>query len=298
MSRIAFLNGAFLPFEEARVPINDRGFTFGDGVYEVSAVLNGQLIDNIAHLERLERSLSALEIPNPYAIEQWTGFQTELISRNGLEQGVVYLQVSRGASERDFAIPQPPLAPTVVMFTQAKDIVGSRAAREGIRVVTRPELRWQRRDIKSTALIGAVMAKHMATRAGAQDVWLVEDGVLTEGGSSNIFIVNSAGRLVTRNISTALLAGITRRAVLHVATECGLEIEERAFSLDEVLTAREAFSTSASTFVLPVIEVDGVTIGEGHVGAVTLAMQKRYCELALQGGVIDAGAKPFPAQAI
>ncbi|MBE0578766.1 D-amino-acid transaminase [Devosia sp.] len=285
MSCVAFLNGRLIPFEDAKVPITDRGFTFGDGVYEVTAVLDGRLVDNLAHLTRLFRSLAELSIPNPYSREQWTVLQRELIAENDLDQGVVYLQVTRGASERDFAVPSPALLPTTVMFTQVKDIVGSINARNGVRAVTTAEFRWQRRDIKSIALTAAVMAKRFAADEGAQEVWFHEDGVLTEGGSSNIFMVPAGGALVTRPVSNALLGGITRQSVLEIARSLDLTVEERAFALEEVNSAREAFTTSASTFLVPVISVDGHPIADGKPGPVTQKLQALYVELARSGGL-------------
>ncbi|MER9947288.1 D-amino-acid transaminase [Mesorhizobium sp. M0047] len=286
MQRTAFLNGHLVAFEHARVPITDRGFTFGDGVYEVTAVVDGKLVDNFAHLRRLSRSLAELHISNPYSDKEWTGFQRDLIAANGLNQGVIYLQVTRGAAERDFAIPSPTLSPTTVMFTQVKDIMGSPYARDGVRAVTMPEFRWQRRDIKTISLTAAVMAKRLAAEAGAQEVLYIEDGLLTEGGSSNVFIVSADGTLVTRSVSNALLGGITRHAVLEIANSQQLNVDERAFGLEEVRCAREAFMTSASTFVVPVISVDGHLIADGIPGPITREIQTRYIELARLGGCL------------
>ncbi len=192
MSRIVYLNGSFVPFEEARIPIMDRGFLFADGIYEVSAVLNGRLVDHEAHLARLDRSLAEIRIANPYSAAEWTRLQEELVRRNGLAEGLVYMQVTRGVAERDFAFPKE-AEPTVMMFTQVKSITRSPAAETGVAVVTVPDLRWKRRDIKSVALLAQVLAKQAAAEAGVFEAWMVEDGYVTEGSSSTAFIVTTDG---------------------------------------------------------------------------------------------------------
>jgi D-alanine transaminase len=234
-ARIVYLNGDFLPFAEARVPIMDRGFLFADGIYEVSAVLDGRLVDNEAHLARLDRSLGEIDIANPHTIPEWIGLQTELVARNGLTEGLVYMQVTRGVYERDFAYPPAGTAPTVMMFTQAKTIAANPLAETGARIITVPDLRWKRRDIKSVALLAQVLAKQQAAAAGVAEAWMVEDDAVTEGSSSTAFIVTKSGALVTRPLSTALLPGITRKAVLRLAEEAGLALEERLFSVSEAL---------------------------------------------------------------
>src|SRR5215211_3313717 len=203
MSRTVFVNGAFVPFEEACVPIMDRGFLFADGIYEVSAVVNGRLVDNEAHLARLDRSLGEISIANPYSAAEWTDLEEELVRRNGLREGTVYMQVTRGVAERDFAFPKD-AKPTVVMFTQASEIVNAPAARTGVAVITVPDLRWKRRDIKSVALLGQVLAKQAAAEAGVAEAWMVEDGYVTEGGSSTAFIITTDGSIVTRPLSHAV----------------------------------------------------------------------------------------------
>lgn len=279
MNRIVFLNGVFMPAEEARLPIMDRGFLFADGIYEVSAVLQGGLVDNASHLARLDRSLAAIGIANPYGPPQWTGLQRELVRRNDLVEGVVYLQVTRGVAERDFHYPAT-LAPTTVMFTQPKRITTSPLAATGARVVTVPDLRWQRRDIKSIALLAQVLAKRQAAEAGADEAFMVEDGVITEGASSTAFIITRAGTIVTRPLSSAILSGITRQAVLRLAQEHGLALEERAFSVEEACRAAEVFFTSASSFVTPVIALDGHPIGEGRPGHLAVSLRGLYLNLA------------------
>ncbi len=265
MDRIVFLDGAFVPAADARVSVMDRGFLFADGIYEVSAVLDGRLVDNDAHLARLDRSLAAIGIANPYPPATWARLQMALVERNGLSDGTVYIQVTRGAAERDFAYPAD-LAPTVVMFTQAKVLVGTALQRRGAAVVTRPDLRWARRDIKSIGLLAQVMAKREAAAAGASEVLLVEDGFVTEGGSSSVFIVTPRGRIVTRPLSEALLPGITRLAAIRLAAEQGLVLDERAIAVSELSDAAEAFFTSASNFVVPIVSIDGRPVGDGTPG--------------------------------
>jgi D-alanine transaminase len=278
MSRIAYVNGSFVPFEEARVPITDRGFLFADGIYEVSAVLNGALVDNEAHLARLDRSLREIGIANPYSAAEWTRLEEELVRRNGLNEGLVYMQVTRGAAERDFAFPKE-VKPTVVMFTQVKTITRSPAAETGVAVITVPDLRWKRRDIKSVALLAQVLAKQAAAEAGVFEAWMVEDGYVTEGGSSTAFIIKG-GRIVTRPLSNAILPGITRVSVMRLAREQGLTLEERLFTVEEALAADEAFLTSASSFVMPVVTIDGKPVATGKPGPLVRKLRALYMEAA------------------
>lgn len=279
MSRIVLVNGEFVPFEEARIPIMDRGFLFADGIYEVSAVLDGRLVDNEAHLARLDRSLTEIRIPNPYSAADWTRLEEDLVARNGLREGLVYMQVTRGVAERDFAFP-PAGAPTVVMFTQAKSIVNSPLAETGAAVITVPDLRWKRRDIKSVALLAQVLAKQAAMEAGVAEAWMVEDGTVTEGSSSTAFLITADHRIMTRPLSTAVLPGITRRSIMRLAAEHGLTIEERPFTVDEAHGATEAFFTSASSFVMPVVSLDGRPVGAGTPGPLTRRLRSLYVELA------------------
>jgi D-alanine transaminase len=280
MSRTIFLNGSFLPAEDAKVPVMDRGFLFADGVYEGMGVLGGRLVDNDAHLERLERSLAEVRIQNPYARREWTRLEEELVGRNGMAEGFLYLQVTRGVAERDFLFPKG-AAPTVMMFTQAKAIVNSPLAETGIAVASMPDLRWKRRDIKSLSLLAQVLVKQQAAEAGAHEAWMVdEDGFVTEGGSSSAFIITAGGSIIARPLSQAILPGITRRSLLRFAREAGLVIEERRFTLAEAFEAAEAFNTSASTFVLPVVSIDGRPVGTGRPGALTRRLRGLYLELA------------------
>ncbi len=279
MSRIVFLNGSFLPLEEARVPFMDRGFLFGDGVYEGVGVLDGRLIDNEAHLERLERSLREVRIPNPHTRAEWTALEEEIVRRNGVAEGFLYFQVTRGAAERDFFFPED-AKPTVAMFTQAKAIVHAPAAQTGIAVITVPDQRWARRDIKSLSLLAQVLAKQAAKEAGAQEAWMVEDGFVTEGGSSSAFIITKENRIIVRPLSQAILPGITRQSLFRLAAETGIVLEERPFTVDEAYEAAEAFLTSASNFVLPVVSIDGRPVADGRPGALTKRLRELYLAMA------------------
>jgi D-alanine transaminase len=281
--RTVYLNGDFLPFEEARVPIMDRGFLFADGIYEVSAVIDGKLVDNAAHLARLDRSLGEIGIQNPHDGAAWERLQSELVARNGVVEGLVYMQVTRGVAERDFAFPKAGTPPTVMMFTQAKTVLANPLAETGARVITVEDLRWKRRDIKSVALLAQVLAKQQAAEAGVAEAWMVEDGAVTEGSSSTAFIVSRERVLVTRPLSTALLPGITRASVLRLAEEADLRIEERLIPVADAYEAQEAFYTSASAFVMPVVEIDGRTIGEGRPGPLTRRLRELYIAAAREG---------------
>ncbi|TVQ49509.1 MAG: D-amino-acid transaminase [Gammaproteobacteria bacterium] len=280
MSRWVYLNGEFLPEAEARVSIFDRAFLMGDGVYEVTSVLDGRLVDFDGHLARLQRSCDALSLRNPHDRDRWLEIHREAVSRNALVDGMVYLQLTRGSSgDREFLWPDPAQCPpTVVLFTQSKPgLAESPAGREGIKVISLEDLRWGRRDIKSVQLLYACWAKTLAKQAGCDDAWLVEDGMVTEGASSNTYLVKD-GRIITRQLSRAILHGITRSAVLRLAREVALDIEERPFSLPEAQAADEAFITSASTFVTPVVEIDGVSVGEGRPGPVVARLREIYIE--------------------
>ena len=278
--RIVYLNGEFLPFDQARVPVMDRGFLFADGIYEVSAIIDGRLVDNAAHLARLDRSLGEIGIRNPHDAAEWERLQTELVARNAVPEGLIYMQITRGVYERDFAFPPAATPPTVMMFTQAKTVIANRLAETGAKVVTVEDLRWKRRDIKSVALLAQVLAKQAAAEAGVAEAWMVEDGAVTEGSSSTAFIATKDGRLVTRPLSTALLPGITRAAVMRLAAETGLAVEERLFSVEEAYAAAEAFYTSASAFVMPVIAIDGRPIGEGAPGPIARRLREFYIAMA------------------
>lgn len=276
--RIAWLDGAYLPLAEARISPMDRGFLFADGIYEVTAVLDGKLIDSASHLARLERSARALDIALPLPVAEIEAVERALIARNALDRGTVYLQLTRGAGERDFL--GEPATPTLLLFTQANDMLASAAARDGVAVVTMPDIRWGRRDIKSVMLLAQVIAKRAARDAGAHEAWLVEDGYVTEGASSTALIVTADGTLVTRPNSHAILPGCTRAAVLALAERDGVPLEERAFTVAEARAAREALLTSASNFVVPIVRIDGQPVGDGRPGPIAARMRELYLEMA------------------
>ena len=282
MSRIVYVNGEYLAEEDAKISVFDRGFLFADAVYEVSAVLKGKLVDNDAHLKRLARSLGELKMTPPATGEEIEAIQMELIRRNSIDEGVIYLQATRGAADRDFAFPKN-ATPSLVMFTQKKSLSQNPAADVGISVITVPDIRWKRRDIKTVGLLPASMAKQAALDAGANDAWFVEDGFVNEGSSNNAFIVTHDGKIVTRHLGTEILHGITRKSVMELAKRENLEIEERPFTPEEAAEAREAFSTSASAFVMPVVKIDGHVLGNGVPGPIAEKMRKLYVELAMNG---------------
>lgn len=279
MSDTVFVNGTYCSADEAKVSIFDRGFLFADAIYEVAAVLDGKLIDAERHLARLSRSLDNLDIPHPMTADEIIEAMRQIVVRNDLKEGMVYLQVSRGAAVRDFVMPKD-AKPTVIMFPTRKVILQDPKAETGLRVMSTPDIRWKRGDIKSIALLGASMAKTAAKEAGYDDAFMVLDGKVTEGTSNNAFIVTADGKLVTRGLGSEILAGITRRAVIDIADELGIVVEERPFTIEEAQAAKEAFITSASMFVCAVVEVDDVALGSGKPGAVTKRIRERYIEIA------------------
>jgi D-alanine transaminase len=285
LDQIAYVNGSFVPLAEAKVSILDRGFLFADGIYEVAAVLDGKLIDNASHLARLERSVGEIALALPETIDRIQEIQKELIARNDLVNGMVYMQVTRGADTgRDFAFPKAAIKPTLMMFTSVKDIVNAPSAKSGIAVITVPDIRWVRRDIKSVALLAQVLAKQAAAEAGAGEAWMIEDGMVTEGGSSSAFILTQDDVLVTRQNSSAILPGCTRKAVVALAEERQLRVEERPFSVQEALAAKEAFITSASLFVQAVVSIDGKTVANGKPGPMTDRLREIYVDFARATG--------------
>ncbi|MFV0358537.1 D-amino-acid transaminase [Tropicimonas sp.] len=279
MSRIVYVNGEYLPEEEAKVSVFDRGFLFADGVYEVTSVLGGKLIDFDGHFRRLQRSLSELDMQAPEVLGELLEIHRELVARNEIGDGLIYLQITRGApGDRDFAFPPEGTAPTVVLFTQSKPgLADSPQARAGVRVISIEDIRWGRRDIKTVQLLYPSMGKMMAKKAGADDAWMIEDGFVTEGTSNNAYIVRG-GRIITRNLGTEILHGITRAAVLRFAREAQMTVEERPFTIDEAREADEAFFTSASAFVMPVVEIDGAVLGNGTPGPVATRLREIYLD--------------------
>jgi D-alanine transaminase len=280
LDQIAYVNGLFVPLQDAKVSILDRGFLFADGIYEVAAVLDGRLVDNASHLARLERSVGEISLALPETLDRIQEIEKELVARNDLVNGMVYLEVTRGADRgRDFAFPKG-ISPTLIMFTTVKDIVNAPSAKTGIGVITVPDLRWTRRDIKSVALLAQVLAKQAAAEAGAGEAWMIEDGKVTEGGSSSAFILTQDDVLVTRQNSSAILPGCTRKAVVALAQERQLRVEERPFTVEEALAAKEAFITSATLFVQPVISIDGKPVADGRPGPMTSRLREIYVDFA------------------
>ncbi|WP_133488935.1 D-amino-acid transaminase [Aliiroseovarius marinus] len=284
MTRTVYVNGEYLPETEASVSIFDRGFLFADAVYEVTSVLNGKLIDFEGHAVRLARSLNELGMENPISKEDLLEVHRELVRVNEIDEGLVYLQISRGAdSDRDFVFPDPEkVKPTVVLFTQNKP--GLAATVKPMKVISIEDIRWGRRDIKTVQLLYPSMGKMMAKAAGADDAWLIEDGYVTEGTSNNVYIVKD-GKIITRGLSNDILHGITRAAVLRFAEEAQMEIEERNFTIEEAQNADEAFFTSASAFVMPVVEIDGQALGDGAPGNVALRLREIYLDESLKKAV-------------
>lgn len=280
MSRTVYVNGEYLPEEDAKVSIFDRGFLMGDAVYEVTSVLDGKLLDYAGHTARLARSLNELDMKMPISEEELLAVHRELVAKNDITDGLVYLQISRGnAGDRSFDFPDPEKVPgTVVLFTQSKpNLANDPHAETGISVVSIPDQRWARRDIKTVQLLYPSMAKMVAHSMGADDAWFVEDDLVTEGSSNNVYIVKD-GKIITRELSNHILHGITRAAVLRFAAEAQMEVEERGFSIAEAQEADEAFYTSATSFVMPVVSVDGAALGDGKPGPVAKRLREIYLE--------------------
>jgi D-alanine transaminase len=282
MSRIAYVNGRYLPHGEACVHIEDRGFQFADGVYEVWAVLSGRLAELKGHMDRLERSLDELRIARPMSRKALEVVLRETVRRNRVANGLVYVQVTRGRAPRDHAFPGPGVPPSVVVTSKSLDFAAMEAkAAKGVSVITRPDDRWGRCDIKTVGLLPNALAKQAAREAGAYEAWLVDDlGLVTEGSSTNAWIVDRDGRLRTRDTNANILRGITRASLIEIAREAGVELYEQPFSVEEARAAREAFLTSASAFVTPITAIDGAKIGDGVPGPVTAKLRSLYLDHA------------------
>lgn len=280
-TRIGYIRGNFTPLAHATIPVMDRGFLFGDGVYEVTAVIEGRLVDDGPHLTRLDRSLKEIGIPNPYPPEHWTQLEEEIVRRNGLQNGLIYLQVTRGVAERAFKYVAG-LEPTVVLFPQFSPVQYHPLTKTGARIITLPDLRWARCDIKSTSLLAQVMAKHAAAQAGVAEAWMMRGDTITEGASSTAYIVTQTGEIITRALSHETLPGITRQTILHIARQRALTVVERPFTRQEVLDAAEVFYTSASTIAIPVVEMDGIPVGGGKPGPVFDALYTAYMQAVMQ----------------
>ncbi len=287
MTRCIYVNGRYAPYAEAAIHAEDRGFQFGDGVYEVIEVRGGRLVDPTRHLDRLSGSLTALMIAAPMSRGCLMRVFAEVIARNRVSSGILYLQVTRGAAARDFALPNQDHPATVVCLARAMDFAKVDArARVGIAVKTMADNRWGRCDLKTVMLLPAVLAKQAAKAAGAQDAWFVDrDGFVTEGASNNAWIVTKAGELVTRPLGHDILPGVTRATVMDVARELQLKVIERPFTVADALGASEAFVTSATTIVMPVVQIDGQPVGEGKPGAVAARLRAAFHAVAEMGGV-------------
>jgi D-alanine transaminase len=278
MSRVAYVNGLYVPHQDAAVHVEDRGYQFADGVYEVCEVRAGRLVDERRHMARLQRSLGELRIDAPMPLSSLSVVLRETVRRNRVRDGIVYLQVTRGVAPRDHAFPKSGTRPSVVVTARSIDAAkGEKTATDGIAVITVPENRWPRVDIKSVSLLPNVLAKQAAREAGAKEAWYVDaKGHVTEGSSSNAWIVTPNGSVVTRPSDNAILRGITRTVLLDVLKAHGLKLEERAFTVEEAQTAREAFVTSASQLVMPVVSIDGRPVANGVPGMLSLSLRRDF----------------------
>lgn len=292
MLRTVYVNGEFVPENEAKISIFDRGFLFADGVYEVTAVVDGRLVDYHMHMERLKRSLAEMNLKSPLKMDLDTSsnedellaMHRELVKRNNLTEGGVYMQISRAASDRDFTRPEDG-ASTLVAFTQPHNLLNAPGAITGERAIIVPDIRWARRDIKTIALLPQTMAKQAAKEAGVSKAWMVgEDGYITEEASSSAYIVKG-NVLITRPVTNTILAGITRKAVMALLDQTDVTLDERPFTPEEAYSADEAIITSASSFVMPIVEIDGKTIGTGKPGPVAQKLRGLYLETAIADSI-------------
>jgi len=286
MSRIADVNGRYVPHGQAKVAVEDRGYQFADGVYEVCEVRGGRMIDESRHMARLDRSLKELRIARPMSSRALAVVMRETIRRNRVRDGIIYLQITRGVARRDFPFPAENTRPSLVVTARSSDLDRfEQVAAEGVSVITVPDIRWKRVDIKSVALLPNVLAKQIAREQGAREAWLVDaKGRITEGGSSSAWIVSPDGKLITHPLGEDILPGITRAVVIDMIKAQGLPFEERTFTVEEAYQAREAFITSASQVVLPVVRIDGRPVGNGAPGLITTALRRdyhRYAEIAV-----------------
>ncbi|MEJ6785552.1 D-amino-acid transaminase [Aminobacter sp. Piv2-1] len=282
MPRIAYVNGRYLPHAYASVHIEDRGYQFADGVYEVCEVARGFIVDSKRHLDRLDRSLSELRIDWPLKRAALVHIMREVIRRNRVVNGMVYLQVTRGVASRDHVFPVAGTRPALVVTAKRTDpAAAARKAAAGLKVITVPENRWDRVDIKSVGLLPNVLARQQAKEAGAQEAWFVDpDGTVKEGAATNAWIVTKDGKLVTRPADHGILRGVTRTTLMEVAAKLGLRVEERGFTVDEAKAAREAFITAATTLVMPIVAIDGQPVANGHPGSVALSLREAFFDVA------------------
>ena len=288
MNRIVFLNGKYIKENEAKISIFDRGLLFADSVYEVTAVIDNKLIDFPAHIERLENSLNELEIKNIFSYDLLLKMHKELVNKNKFsnKEGLIYMQVSRGTIERDFLIKDKDVTPNIFAFTQEKNLTDVDYKTNGLEIITRNDLRWQRKDIKTTQLLFATLIKTEAHKLGADDAWLIDgDGFVNEGTSNNAYIIDKNNNIITRNLSNKLLPGITRKTIIEVAKKLKLSIEERPFTIKEALESNEAFISSASTLIAPVTKIDKNNIGKGHIGPITEILRETYIKISKNNSI-------------
>ncbi|PZO05813.1 MAG: D-amino acid aminotransferase [Alphaproteobacteria bacterium] len=287
MSRVAYVNGTYQPHGEASIHVEDRGFQFADGVYEVWSVFDGRMADFDGHMTRLHRSLNELRIDIPMSVQSLTRVLKETIRRNRVRNGIVYLQVTRGTARRDHPFPSPDTPPSVIVTSRSVSATRAEAqAAKGVAVVTQPDIRWGRCDIKTVGLLANVLAKQAARERGAYEAWMVDEmGLVTEGSSTNAWIVDKDGRLRTRDTQANILKGITRTAIMDLIASEDIELDERPFSVDDAKEAREAFFTAAGAFVMPTISIDGVKIGDGKPGPITTKLRTLYLDRAKRDAV-------------
>ena len=288
MNRIVFLNGKYIKENEAKISIFDRGLLFADSVYEVTAVIDNKLIDFPAHIKRLDNSLKELEIKNIFSYDLLLKMHKDLVNKNKFsnKEGLIYMQVSRGTIERDFLIKDKDVTPNIFAFTQEKNLTDVDYKTNGLEIITRNDLRWQRKDIKTTQLLFATLIKTEAHKLGADDAWLIDgDGFVNEGTSNNAYIIDKNNNIITRNLSNKLLPGITRKTIIEVAKKLKLSIEERPFTVKEALESNEAFISSASTLIAPVTKIDKNNIGKGHIGPITEILRETYIKISKNNSI-------------
>ena len=288
MSRTVFINNKYIDEKDAKISIFDRGLLFSDSVYEVTAVIDNKLIDFPAHIDRLEKSLKELEIKNSFSYEFLLEVHKELINKNKFsnKEGLIYMQVSRGTIERDFLIKDNNITPNIFAFTQEKNLTNVDFKTNGLEIITRNDLRWQRKDIKTTQLLYATLIKTEAHKLGADDAWLIDDdGFVNEGTSNNAYIIDNNNNIITRNLSNKLLPGITRKTLIEVAKKLKLSIEERPFTIKEALESNEAFISSASTLIAPVTKIDKNNIGNGQMGTITEILRETYIKISKNNSI-------------
>ena len=280
--RIVYVNGEFLNESEAKVSVFDRGFLFADAVYEVTAIIDRKILEWDGHIKRLQRSLNELGMNLPIKASELLDIHYNLISKNNLTEGLIYLQITRGEDDRSFDYPEEGVKQTIVLFTQVKSLQESNLAKNGLKVISVPDMRWGRRDIKTVQLLAPSMCKMMAKKSNKDDAWMIQDGFVTEGTSNNAYIITKNNVLITRNLSNDILAGVTRRSILKYAKEAQIKIEERPFTIEEAKDASEAFVSSATTFIGPVVEIDNIKIGDGKPGKQSLRLREIYIQESMK----------------